>query len=809
MIRNYLTIAWRILRRQKTYSAINIFGLTLGITASLLILLYVADELSYDRFHPDSERIHRVTFRGKLQDQEINTLQVGLPMAEALQREATGVESVLRVDKWITCPVRFEDRAFTEMNFCLADSNFFSFFNYPLIAGNPQEVLRGPNKIVISESAAIRYFNYKGRGDLAPIGRTLVIGSEGAIFAEVTGIAENPPGNTHLPFDFVMSLETSGYADNPVWLNFEAYTYFKLLPGVPVSGIEATLDTFIRKYCANELQQFLNVTLEQFEQGGGHLGFKTQPLLDVHLRSSFPDELGTNGNIEYVYLFSAIAFFIVVLACINFMNLSTARSANRAREIGIRKTVGALRFRLMGQFLMESFVYAFIAFLIAFALVYFILEPFNQLSGKNLSPMMLYEPTFLTGFVILMVVVGFLAGSYPAVYLTSFRPIDVLKGKISAGFRSSGIRNSLVVFQFFISIALIISSMMVYRQLKFLQEQNVGFVRENVVGIMHTMNLGQNGEAFRNELLQHSEFIAASYSSRLPPNVDWGGTFKAADRDETHSMAVYVMDHDHLETLGLKMVSGRFFSRDFPSDTAAVIINETAARQFGFKEGGEMAIRHAGAPENFKLPVIGVMKDFNFESLKNNIRPMVMFLGSSPNWGMAIRLSPGNPAEKVQLLETIWKKFAPQSPFEYSFIDQNFDGKFRAEQRFSDVILVFTSLAVIIACLGLLGLATFTAEQRSKEIGIRKVMGATASQVVVLLSADFVKLIVVSLILAVPVTWYGMNEWLQGFAYRIDFKFSFALMAGAIAIAIAMVTVSFRAIKAAHSNPVKALKSNE
>jgi putative ABC transport system permease protein len=806
MIKNYLTIAWRILMRQKTYSAINIFGLTTGVTASLLILLYVADELSYDRFHPDADRIYRINFHGKLQNEDINTASVGLPMAEAIQNEVVGVAAVARVDKWGTCPVRYEERAFTERNFCLADSNFFSFFNYKLIAGNPQAALQGPGKIVISESAAVRYFDYKGRGDLSPIGKSLVIGSEGAILAEVTGIAEDSPENTHLHFDFIMSLPTSGYADNPIWLNFEVYTYVKLLPDVDINSVQHTMDGFVAKYLSGEVQEFLKVSLEQFLKQGGKLSFAAQPLTDIHLKSHFQDELEPNGNIAYVYLFSSIALFIVMLACINFMNLSTARSANRAREIGVRKTVGAMRHKLMGQFFTESFMYGLIALALSFGLVNLLLTPFNQLAGKNMSSAVLYHPIVLTGFVLLLIFIGLVSGSYPALYLTSFNPVEVLKGKVRAGNKNSVIRNSLVVFQFVVSIALIISSLMVYRQMSFLQNQDVGFKKENVVGMMHTMNLGPASAAFKDELLTHSEFAAASYSSRLPPDVDWGSTFRTETGNESYPMSVVTVDHDHLETLGLTMVKGRFFSRDFLSDSSAVVINETAARMLGIDEADGKYIRYSGNNE-FKMKVVGVVKDFNFETLKATIRPMVMFLQTGPNWDIAVRLSEGNPTEKIALLEKIWKKFAPNSPFEYSFIDQNFDAKFRAEQRLGNVILIFTTLAIFIACLGLFGLATFTAEQRAKEISIRKLLGAKVSQVVVLLSKDFVKLIVISLVIAIPLTWYGVNQWLDGFAKRVDFSFLLVFAAGGIALAIALLTVSFQSVKAALENPVNSLKS--
>jgi putative ABC transport system permease protein len=808
MIKNYFTLALRILKRQKIYSAINIFGLTTGVTASLLILLYVADELSYDRFHPDAGRIYRVDFHGKLQDEAFVTATTGLPAAEAIQRDASGVESVVRLDKWMTCPVRYEENTFTEMHFMLADSNFFSFFNFTLLQGNPKEALTGPNKIVISERAAARYFGYTGTGDQSPIGKMLVIGSPGNITAEVTGIAETPRHNSHIQYDFLMSLETSGYIDNPVWLNSEVYTYFKLFPGTEITTVQHTLDSFVEKYCARELQEYLNVSLDQFTKQGGHLGFVAVPMLDIHLRSQLTDELEPNGNIRYVYLFGIIAAFIVLLACINFMNLSTARSANRAKEIGVRKTIGAAKAKLVVQFILESFVYVCIAFAISVILVNVLLGMFNTLSGKELTAGMLLHPAFIGGFVVFMLVTGLLAGSYPAFYLTSFKPIEVLKGRIRAGAKSSGIRNTLVIFQFFISIALIISSIMVYNQLKFLQERSVGFNKENVVGLMHTMNLGRDAEAFKQEILKYPEFVAASFSARLPPNVDWFTTFKTSDSDANHLLCVYQADYDHLATLGLKMVNGRYFSRDFLSDTAAVILNEAAVRQMNLKDWQGKRILNSGAGDHPGFEIIGVVRDFNFESMRSNIRPLVMFFGPTPNWDIAVRLSPGNPEEKIKRLEALWKKYAPTAPFEYSFIDQNINAKFRAEQQLSSVIVVFTTLAVFIACLGLFGLATFTAEQRAKEISVRKIMGASVQQVVVLLSKEFAKLIMIAFIIALPVTWYSMNQWLQGFAYRIDFNLLVAALAGAIALVVSLITVSYHSIKAALRNPVNALRND-
>jgi putative ABC transport system permease protein len=409
---------------------------------------------------------------------------------------------------------------------------------------------------------------------------------------------------------------------------------------------------------------------------------------------------------------------------------------------------------------------------------------------------------------VLLVFIGLLSGSYPALYLTSFKPVEVLKGKLRAGAKNAVIRNSLVVFQFVVSISLIIASLMVYRQMNFLQNQDVGFKKENVVGLMHTMNLGpNNSNAFKEELLKHPEFVAASYSSRLPPDVDWGASMKTENGTEEIPMAMTLVDYDHLDALGLQLVKGRFFSRDFRSDSSAVVINETAAKQLGYQEIEGKYVKFAGGNDTYKMKVIGVVKDYNFVSLKSTIKPMVMFLAQPPNWDIAVRLSEGNTGDKIKLLEKIWKQFAPNSPFEYSFIDQNFDAKFHAEQRLGNVILVFTTLAIFIACLGLFGLATFTAEQRSKEISIRKILGANASQLVVLLSRDFVKLILISLVIAIPITWYGITQWLETFAYRVPFSFALVVVAGVVALAIALVTVSFQSIKAALGNPVDALKS--
>ncbi|MFN5169512.1 MAG: ABC transporter permease [Cyclobacteriaceae bacterium] len=816
MLANYLVTALRFFMRQRAYTAINIFGLTVGITSALLLILYIADELSYDRQHGDAARIYRSIMQAKLQDREINTVFTGFPMADALQKDVPAVESTVRVTKWSTIPIRFDDKVFTERRFLLADSNFFTFFNFPLVAGNPQTALVGPDKIVITESTARKYFGYKGPGDLSPLGKIFFIGSNGENKAEVTGIAADVPHNSHLQFDFVLSLQTFVLSiqantrfGTDFWLNSSVITYFKILPEANIGSVDQQYDYFINTYIAKEIRDFFQMDLKQFGAGGSYVRYVSQPLLNIHLHSQLPDELEPNGNIRYLYLFGLIAGFIILLACINFMNLSTARAASRAKEVGIRKTIGAFRSKLIGQFLMESYLYTILAVVLSLMFVSLALTSFNEITAKSIQFGAILTPSFLGGLAAFIVIIGLVAGSYPAFYLTSFQPVEVLKGKVRAGIKSSGIRNALVVFQFFISIALAIATLMVFQQLRYVQQQNLGFNKENVMGMMHTLKLGNAAGAFKNELKQLPFVTNASFANRLPPDIDWNSTFRLVDAQQEHLLSIYVVDHDALETMGYELVAGRFFSRDIKADTAHVLINEAAMRQFGWEtfEGKKLFSRF-NTLEGNNVEVIGVLKNFNFESLKNTIRPMVVFLGPEPNFEMAVRLTGGDVREQVASIGQVWKKYAPDAPFEYSFLNDNFNATYRAEERMGLVFTIFTGLAIAIACLGLFGLATFAAEQRAKEISIRKVMGASVAQLVVLMTKDFTQLILIALVLAIPVTWYALEKWwLATFAFRTSYSFALAGGAGLLALAMALFTISFQSIKVAIANPALRLRS--
>ena len=805
MVKNYLKIALRFMLRQRGFSVINISGLTIGITCSLLIILYIQDELSYDKFHPDAEQMYRLGFKGNLEGKKINSAQTGILVGEGLSEEIPEVESSLRMASWKTFPVRYEEKAFTEDRLLLVDPNFFRFFNFKLIDGHRDSVLFGPGKVVITSSAAKRYFNYQGPGDLSPIGKSLNL-AQGYI-ATVSGIAEDPPENSHFHFTLLLSLSSYTSTERGDYMTRAVYTYFKLKPGSNIESVFPKFNTILEYKIGAELELTHNTTLTNFKAQGNDFGFFVQPVLNIHLQSQLSDELEPNNEEQYLYTFGIIALFITILACINFMNLSTARSATRAKEVGIRKTVGAPYYRLMGQFLLESYLYIFVGVCISMLLIIAILPVFNLFTNKHLSISVLGQPLFLGAAITCFIVAGLLAGSYPAFYLSHFSPAEVLKGKLREQLRSYGIRNGLVVFQFFISSVLIVSTLVVYLQIRHIQNANIGFDKSNVINLLHTRNLGKNGIAFKKELLSHSDISSASYASRLPPNIDWQFVFRVVESDKDYLLNVYEVDLDHQETMRYEIVKGRFFSEQNLADSNAVILNETAARTLGVTSFQDKKLVTNYDRRARERNIIGIVKEFNFQSLKEPIQPLAITLGPQPNWEIAIRLGKGDIEGKIALVKSIWEKHSDHAPFEFSFLDKNFEAKHKTEKRIGLIFLLFTSLAIFIACLGLFGLATFTAEQRTKEIGIRKVVGASVRDIVFMINRDFMKLIGIANILAWPIAWWIMHSWLQQFAYRISFPWWALLAACLITLFIAFFSISFRALKAAQGNPVNSLRN--
>ncbi|HEY5823800.1 MAG TPA: ABC transporter permease, partial [Cyclobacteriaceae bacterium] len=774
--------------------------LSLGLSMSFLIFIYIQDELSYDTFFNDAEKIYRVGITEKIQDNEINYTETGSPLAQAMREEIPEVVTSTRVSRWPNQLIRYNEKSFIETRFLLADSNFLEVFNYKLIEGNAKECLKGPNKVILTESTAKKYFGYEGKGDPSPIGKLLHYDKSYAV--EVTGIVQDAPDNTHMKFDLILSLDTwNRVAKDDCWACYSVHTYFKINDNASLPAVEKKLSHFVEANVFPRIERDLHVTRKQMQERGDQIKFFLHPLTSIHLESHNEGEFEVNGDMRYVQLFGAIALFIILIACINFMNLATARAVSRAKEVGIRKTLGALKSVLIKQFLFESFLYVVLSSIVAGVIILSSLQQFNLLTGKVLDFSSFTSPSVWIGIILFVISIGLLAGSYPAFYLTIFKPIDVLKGKIQAS-RNFTLRNGLVVFQFAISVALIIGTLVIYKQLKFVQQLNLGFEKENVLRINQTWILDNKAEAFKEELLKHKEFLNASYALQLPPYISNDFFVKPEGSNQMYFAFHTSVDSDQLATLGYKLKSGRFFSKALLSDSSSVVINETCARLIGY-ENYEGKFISSGAD---KWKVIGVVEDFHFASARDEIKPLVLFLNRNHSM-MALRLAKGDIPSKIQIAESVWKQFVTESPFQYSFIDEEYDSMFREEQQMGRVFLVFTAMAIIIACLGLFGLVTFMAHQRTKEIGIRKVLGASITQIAWLLAANLMRLVILSFVIAVPVTWYGMNQWLQTFVYRTTFDFTIVVAAGTGGILIALFTIGYKTYNAASRNPVESLKN--
>lgn len=798
MLQNYFKLAVRNILKHKFFSAINILGMSIGIAACLLILLYVVDELSFDRFHANADRIYQVGLQAKIGDQDVTTANTCPPMAETLVEEVPGVEAATRISNfWGTPSLKYGDKAFTEEKVFHADSNFFEFFGYKLLEGDIETALKEPNTVVLTKSIATKYF-----GNESPLGKLITVGGHQTY--TITGVAEDAPLNSHFIFKVLLSSASAEQMQRNVWLNNFLYTYFRTDEHTNVSDIASKFPDLVTKYVGPEVERFMGVSMKDMEKSGGAYGYFTTRITDIHLRSTTRDGLEPAGNIMYVYFFGGIGLFIVIIACINFMNLSTARSAGRAKEVGLRKTLGSLRSQMVRQFLAESILYSFLAVIVALVLCYLLLPQFNLLAGKQLGMTVFMQPVFVVAIIALILFVGVVAGSYPAFYLTSFSAVEVLKGKVRAGMKSKGVRSGLVVLQFGLSIFLIIFTGIVFQQIRFMQQRNLGIDKHNILIIPNAGLLGEHKNAFKNSLAQQTGIVRSSYTNNSFPGVNNTTVFKAAGSEQDRIMGLYYADYDHQEVMKFEMKEGRYFSRDFPSDSSAILLNEAAVKEFGFTDpiGEEIIFNDDNQKETLK--VIGVYKDFNFESLKNKIRPLSIRL-TNDSYQLMIRYE-GNPAERVAAVEKLWKQLVPGQPFDYSFLDERFDELFRSEQRMGQLFTVFSCLAIFIACLGLFALAAFMAEQRTKEIGIRKVMGASTTGLTMMLSREFTRLVVIAFVPAALAAWFVVDSWLDGFAYRVDISPWIFIGSGAVATGIAWFTVSFQSIKAAASNPVTSLR---
>ena len=809
MLRNYLKIALRNLWKSKAFSAINIVGLSAGLAVCLLIVLYVKDELSYDTFNPNAANIYRVDADIFFNGTQFSSIQVPSPMAPALKKDFPQVVEVVRFRNYGDIRVRKDNQNILDHHSVYADSTFFRVFPFPVLAGDPLTALNEPNSIVIDESTARKYFQAK---PFDVVGKTLFINN--ATNCKVTAVIKDMPAQSHFHWSFIRPLRDTWHDDQNDWLSNNYASYILVRPGTTQAALQRAVDATVDNYLLKQLYQVLHASAADMKKGGNHFLYHTMPLTDIHLHSNKTQEFEANGDISYVYIFSVIAILILLIACVNFMNLSTARSANRAKEVGIRKVAGSLRSHLIVQFLTESVLVSFFSLLLALAIAALLLPLFNQLAGKEMRFLTLLSSWTLPLLILLILIVGCVAGSYPAFYLSSFQPVQVLKGQVAKGFKGSWLRSGLVVFQFFISITLIIGTIVIYNQLNHIRSRQLGYDRSQVLIIKGTGALDKGIKTFREDMLKISGVQMASIAGSLPTEsgFDENGWFKEAtlDAKEVTIMTDFYGDQNYIPTMGMQMVAGRNFSLDFPTDSSAIVINETAARLLGFKNPlNENLYRPYGNGPDGKLlarpyHIIGVVKDFNFSTMHNKVGPLIIEL--SENWGkVVVRINTKNIPALIRQVESKWRSMAPSQPFSYSFMDADFNKMYNADQRTGKLFISFALFAIFIACLGLFGLVTYAAEQRVKEIGVRKVLGASIGGIVVMLSKDFVKLVLIASFIAFPVAWFMMNKWLQGFAYRVNISWWEFVLAGLIALLIAM--VSLPAVKAAVANPVKSLRT--
>jgi len=811
MFKNYLKITFRNLAKYKFISFINIFGLTVGLTCCLLILTYILHETSYDRYNRQASRIWRVT-RSWNNKEGIVSLHLGAiapAFGPLLLNDFPDIQKMTRVLPNGASPMRYEDKVFNEKDLYFADNNLFSVFDVNLIEGDRRNALADPFSVVMTPAVARKYF-----GDADPINKVIRLNNQ--FNFKVTGIFNPLPSNSHFHPEVLLSFPTLNdsaiYGEKNLatsYSNNAFFTYLLLPENYPVRNMEARFPAFLDRHMPpNKRDPMAKVS------SGTRLYL--QKLTDIHLRSHLDEEMEENGDITRVYIFGAIALFILLIACINYMNLSTARSTLRAKEIGIRKVSGAQRQEIILQFLSESVLVSYISVLLAATLTWLSLPWINDITGLQLSVKSLLQPAVLLAVVLTPLVVGLLSGLYPALFLSSFQPQQVLKGLFKAGGSSISFRKALVVVQFAVSIILLISTAIVFQQLHYMQTASLGFSKDHVLVMRYDNGLDKAYESFRTRLTHDPRILDVSRSSRIPSGRlldESGASTESGDslRPVSADIKFVSVDHDFVGTYHIPIVAGRDYSRDYATDSTNFLLNVAAAKALGIKDPGKLVGRNFGYG-GAKGKVIGIMGDFNFESMHQQIVPLILTMPNSHDAGnsfnnISIRLSGNDIPGALAALEKTWKSYLPEVPFEYSFLNDKFDQLYRSEQRQGSLFTCFAGIAIFIACLGLLGLSAFSISQRVKEIGVRKVLGASTGSIVSLVSRDFLKLVAIAALIAFPVAWYTMHNWLGDFAYRISIEWWVFLIAGLLAAIVALITISFQAIRAALANPVKSLRS--
>lgn len=802
MIRNYLKTGWRNIIKNKGTFSVNIIGLALGIASVIMIMLYVSSELSYDQFNEKADRIARVVFRANINGEEMNEAVVMAPVAQTLKKDLPEVIDATRLAKSYNNRLEYNGTYYGQSSMGYVDPNFFNVFTLPITNGNKNTPLDKPNSAVISETLAKNIF-----GSTDPVGKTFKVTNRNEDYI-VSAVMKDIPENSHFHFDILAS--TLGYANakKTTWMQSDFFTYLVLKEDAHIAEVEAKLPVITKKYMGPQMIDAIGMSYEEFQKDN-ELGLFLQPLTDIHLHSDFSDAttLEQGGDIKYVYIFSIVAIFMLVIACINFMNLATASASKRSKEVGIRKVLGSNKKQLIYQFLAEAFISTVLATVLAIAIFGLSVPGFNQLAGKSIEFTSLLKPVYIFSLLGLILLITFLAGGYPAFYLSSFNPLNALKSKFSGSGKNSGIRGGLVVFQFVISAGLILATLVVKEQMNYIQNKDIGYKKDQLLVVRNTYLLGNNEDNFiqevkndpRVENVTHSAFVPAGESDNEVGGIFLNGEF-------LRRMYFYNVDENYIPTMGMELLAGRNFSNSYGTEKDNVIINETAAEALGFGKDAVGKTFQRDTDEGPKdIHVIGIIKDFNWKSLHQEIDPLILKM--NPYGGMIVRSKTADMSGIIENLNSGWNSFNPKEAFNYSILDDSFNHTYLKERKMGTILTLFAILTIIVACLGLFGLVTFTAEQRFKEIGIRKVLGSSATQIVALLSKDFIKLVGISFLIAFPLSYYLMNKWLQDFAFRIEIQWYLFLVAAMITLGIAFLTIGIKSFRAASMNPIKSLKT--
>ncbi len=783
MFKNYLKIALRNIKRNKGFSFINIFGLAIGLTCSFLVFVYVFDEINYDRFHKDADRIYRIILNTQKQDSKDSYVSTSYILAKTLREDFPETFPVTQI-KQRGSIITIDSENFSDERIICADNSFFDIFTYQFAAGNPENALNTPDDVIITEDAAEKYF-----GNAESYGKTILI--DGSTYT-ITGIIKNDNQNSHFSFDVLFSIKSyNNYGDTRYLYNYYS-TYVKLPPAVPESRLK------------DILAEYTEVNIAPQTANSDHrMYLSCEPILDIHLHSDLNGPYGANSKIEYVYIFLLVAFLILIIACINYINLTTAKNLSRIREVGIRKVVGSMSRQINRQFLLESLVFYWIATGIALILLSIFLPLFNNIIGKTLQLNYINDPLTILSFITMATIIGIASGVYPARYLSSYKPVKILKDNRGQGHKKFRLQSTLVVFQFTISVVFIISTLVINDQLGLVRDKDLGFDNEQVIVLDRAWDLGRQIDVFKDNLIKYPEIKNLSFSSSLPgKNFDsWSMTPEDLG---SGTLGIYFCDHDFAETMGIYVQKGRFFSKNIISDENAIIINENAAEQFGWTEdpiGKKIRLNVHG-----DYTVIGVVKDFHYETLHNRIGNLGILLGNGRGRYMAIRYSTQYTAEVLDTIKKEWNSMIPNSPLEYSFLDEDYYRLYRSEEQMQKISSLFSFLAILISSLGLFGLVSFSVKKRTKEVGIRKALGASEKNILNLISREYLVMVVIANAIAWPTAYYFINKWLQQFAYRVDISIWIFVLSGLGALGIALLTVSYQSIKAATANPVDSLR---